>query len=103
MDQKRIEDMDQLIRELNELPNNYIYRGQADAGWGIQSSLERVIGSGWSKETAKRFEDFSLSQFQSKCHLYDRENVEPSSKLAWLSVMQHYGVPTRLVDFSESP
>ncbi|MBX3418855.1 MAG: FRG domain-containing protein [Pirellulaceae bacterium] len=103
MDEKRIEDMSQLIQELNELPNNYIYRGQADAAWGIKSALERVIGNGWSKKAAKRFEDFSLLQFQSKFHLYDLENVQPDSKLAWLSIMQHYGVPTRLVDFTESP
>ena len=103
MDEQPIKDISRLIRQLNELPNHFIYRGQANAEWEIQSSLERTIGDSWSKETAKRFEDFSLIQFQSKFHLYDRENIQPDSKLAWLSVMQHYGVPTRLVDFTESP
>ncbi|MFM0157746.1 FRG domain-containing protein [Paraburkholderia sediminicola] len=98
-----ISEIDDLIRRLNELPNNFIYRGHANAEWNLESSLERVIGSNWSSNNAKRFEDYSISQFQSKFHLYDRENVEPASKLAWLSVMQHYGVPTRLIDFTESP
>ena len=58
---------------------------------------------GWSAEKAQKLEDFALQQFRSKFHLYDHENSHPSSKLAWLSVMQHYGVPTRLLDFTESP
>ncbi len=103
MDERHVTDMDGLIRQLNELPNHYIFRGQANADWGLQSSLERVVGEAWSKVNAKKFEDYSLRQFKSKFHLYDRENVLPDSKLAWLSIMQHYGVPTRLVDFTESP
>jgi len=98
-----VPNVESLIRQVNELPNNYIYRGQADAGWPLRSSLERVIGADWTAAKAQRFEDFALKQFQSKFHLYDRENSHPATKLAWLSVMQHYGVPTRLLDFTESP
>src|SRR5262245_32216935 len=89
-----------LIRQLNQLPNNFIYRGEADATRPLQSSLERVIGNAWSAELAERFEKFSFDQFKSKFHLYDLENISPGSKLAWLSIMQHYGVPTRLLDFT---
>jgi hypothetical protein len=98
-----INNIDHLLRVVNELSNNFVFRGQANSDWSLQSSLERVIGDKWSSKKAQRFEEFSISQFKSKFHLYDRENVQPSSKLAWLSVMQHYGVPTRLLDFSESP
>lgn len=99
----KISKIDELIRLVNELPNCFIYRGQANADWQLESSLERLIGARWSSEIARQFEDFSLSQFQSKFHLYDKENAQPSSKLAWLSIMQHHGVPTRLLDFTESP
>ncbi|MBL9041542.1 MAG: FRG domain-containing protein [Myxococcales bacterium] len=94
--------IEDLIRRFNELPNHFLYRGQANAEWLLTSSLERVVGAKWSADQAKKFEDFSLHQFQSKFHLYDRENVKPDSRLAWLSIMQHYGVPTRLLDFTES-
>lgn len=93
----------ELIERINKLPNNYIYRGQANANWGLQSSLERVVGENWSSASAQSFEDFSIERFRSKFHLYDTENCQPNSKLAWLAAMQHYGVPTRLLDFSESP
>ncbi len=99
----KITEIEELLFQLNSLPNNYVYRGQANADWDLESSLERVISEKWDKEVAKRAEDFSLIQFQSKFHLYDNENVPPNTKLAWLAIMQHYGVPTRLVDFTESP
>ena len=95
--------MDEVIDALCSLPNNYIYRGHAESLWRLESTLERLIGPRWSKETAERFEQYSLQVFQSKYHLYDHENIEPESKLGWLSLMQHYGVPTRLLDFTASP
>jgi hypothetical protein len=103
MREVNINSVEELLKALNELPNHFIYRGHASADWRLASSLERVIGSSWSAEAAMKFEDRSLKLFSSKFHLYDRENIAPGSKLAWLSIMQHYGVPTRLVDFTESP
>lgn len=103
MKQVQIESVADLLQHLNAMPNNFFYRGQADAFWRLQSSLERVIGEEWTAKKAQTFEEFTLKQFCSKFHLYDRENIQPESKLAWLSIMQHYGVPTRLLDFTESP
>lgn len=103
MKEVKINSIEELIEQLNSLPNHFLYRGHANAGWALQSSLERIIGTKWSTEEAKKFEEFSLLQFKPKFHLYDHENVIPDSKLAWLSIMQHYGVPTRLLDFTESP
>ena len=98
-----INSMDQLIRLLNEFPNHYVFRGHANSRWKLESSLERVIGAGWSAQSAEKFESRSMDLFASKFHLYDCENIFPESKLATLALMQHYGVPTRLIDFTESP
>ncbi len=103
MEEIKVSTTEELFKLLNELPNHFIYRGHANASWMLQSSLERMIGEKWSTDMAKRFEDYSLLQFKPKFHLYDHENIEPKSKLAWLSIMQHYGVPTRFLDFTESP
>nr|WP_199897410.1 FRG domain-containing protein [Acetobacter persici] len=100
---RNIDNINDLIQSLDSLENCYIYRGQANAEWPLQSSLERTISSSWSHENVKKFEDFSLKQFKSKFRIYDKENSCPTSKLSWLSAMQHYGVPTRLLDFTSSP
>jgi hypothetical protein len=98
-----IKSTEELIKIFNMLPNHYVFRGHANAAWPLQSSLERVVGPAWSSDSARKSEDYSLERFKSKFHLYDRDNLMPDSKLAWLAVMQHYGVPTRLVDFTSSP
>ncbi len=99
----KLDTPDKLIYELNSLSNSYIYRGHSDASWKLESTLERIIGEKWDKNRADKYEKYSLQAFKSKFHLYDNENVVPKSKLAWLSIMQHYGIPTRLLDFTESP
>lgn len=103
MQYRNINNINDLIQNLDSLKNCYIYRGQANAEWPLQSSLERTISSSWSHENVNKFEDFSLKQFKSKFRIYDKENSCPISKLSWLSAMQHYGVPTRLLDFTSSP
>lgn len=77
-----VDSMDGLARELNVLPNHFAFRGQANADWGLKSTLERVIGKRWSAENARRFESYSLQLFQSKYHIYSGSEHTPASKLS---------------------
>jgi hypothetical protein len=92
-----------LIKVLNELPNNYAFRGHSDSDWILEASLERMLGEEHYAERAVIFENRALSYFMSKFSIYNRTESEPMSKLSWLALMQHHGVPTRLLDFTESP
>ena len=95
-----INNIHQLIETINSYKNNFAFRGQADASWGLQSTLERFVPT---QDYRRKFEDRSLEKFKSKFRLYSRDLDLPEGRLSWLSLMQHYGVPTRLLDFTESP
>jgi hypothetical protein len=95
--------VEELISEINPLANHYIYRGQSDASWRLETTLQRASGNKFQRDFTEKVERYSLDNFSARFHLYDRENNEPQSSLEWLSLMQHYGVPTRLLDFTESP
>lgn len=98
-----LETPEDLMAALNGLPNNYIFRGHANYAWKLESTLERVLGERWTSDLARKSEDFYLNLFKSKYHIYNEGEHDPGSKLCWLSIMQHYGAPTRLIDFTESP
>ena len=103
MKEVRLNNLDEIITTLNSLSNNYIYRGHSDSSWMLTSTLERELDGNVNPSSFKKVEDFYLNLFESKYHIYNDVEHEPKSKLAWLSVMQHYGAPTRLIDFTESP
>lgn len=96
----KIKDIDELIKTMNSYSNSYVFRGHADSDWKLATTLERLSSKPKFPNT---FEEYSLNEFKAKFHLYDRANITPNSKLEWLSLMQHYGVPTRLLDLTTSP
>jgi hypothetical protein len=104
------------LRDIQELaayrkatwPNTerWLFRGQSDADWSLQPSLSRELAT-------SRLDRFRITQLEREvANRFWREahrEIEPgvSSKRAislnsW-ALMQHYGTPTRLLDWSLSP
>ncbi len=85
-----------------------IYRGHEDASWELETKLQRAFRD---LRIAPRYqqgrEDSIVSTFKRKAHPYLRHLPNDRNKnreyLEWLSIMQHYGAPTRLLDWTYSP
>lgn len=90
----------------------YMFRGQSNAEWPIESTFRRVycnrdgfrlpITRAAEAERALRIKELNIVvQFQRDAYRY--LSHEPCDSIEWLSIMRHYGAPTRVIDFSESP
>ncbi|WP_242490137.1 FRG domain-containing protein [Noviherbaspirillum cavernae] len=84
--------------------DGWAFRGQQDANWALLSSLSRYLQafipdqSGWRTR-----EERAIRIFRRKAHNYLSKPVALDDDLRCLSLMQHHGAPTRLLDFTKSP
>jgi hypothetical protein len=82
---------------------NYLFRGHADAAWKLESSVERAANR-WEHPLGalRQTESMMIREFQRQAHHYMRDLPEADQYVDWLAIMQHYGAPTRLLDFTRS-
>jgi hypothetical protein len=90
-------------------PGRYVFRGQQSAGWALTSGFDRAyrhIPPVDRYQVATRL----LKEFQSMLDAYHMPEArlgvanDPSgTQLELMALAQHYGLPTRLLDWSRSP
>ncbi|MDO9042410.1 MAG: FRG domain-containing protein [Desulfocapsaceae bacterium] len=81
----------------------FVFRGQANSRWALETSLERAyIRSGRINYSLENTEHWMLHEFKNKFHLYSPAVLRTINTFEWLALMQHHGGATRLLDFTES-
>ena len=95
---EKIESVADLVRHVSEAAwSHRWYRGHSELDWKLQPTLLREYPEVEISRSEKRF----LRKFQQQSVPFipavQREEWE------WMFLMQHFGVPTRFLDWSESP
>ncbi|NRD90048.1 FRG domain-containing protein [Sphingopyxis sp. BSNA05] len=92
---REVRSLSDLIEHLKDnLPSNRPtwFRGQRNADWDLEPGIKRHGGIDAERTLFKRFKQNAFSHVTSR----------PTTEWEWLFVMQHFGLPTRLLDWTES-
>lgn len=81
----------------------WVFRGQSDSGWKLTTTLERAAQySECEQRKIPHIEKYILKQFQRRASQYINDLPNNAALFEWLSLIQHHGGPTRLLDFTHS-
>lgn len=82
---------------------NWILRGQTDWKWTLKTTLERSaenMGIGFVE--LPKLKQGMIRKFKRQYAHFSSDLPSDDDYIEWLSIMQHFGAPTRLLDFSYS-
>lgn len=81
---------------------NWIFRGQHQASWMVEATIHRIfLGRNVDKSRYIELERYVLNEFKRRSRFF--LSSLPQNDWEWLILAQHFGVPTRLLDWTENP
>lgn len=98
------DDLITAYKGLKPFPGGWMFRGQRNAAWPLESSLERAVSRrfGQPMATLGDYERRLSREFRRHYHKYSAHQPDPKDRVEWLAIMQHHGAPTRLLDWTYS-
>ncbi len=91
-----------IYRDTPPIRGRYLFRGQGDAAWPLQTSFDRAF-SAYPHGERKSIEKALLDRFKDYLKADANYHDLAEDEIAVRALAQHHGMPTRLLDWSDSP
>ena len=87
---------------LAEQLRGWTFRGQQDASWGLITTLQRAASLGPTSIMLTAAEEQIIEGFQRRAQHFLKDPPPLEDVIDWMSLIQHFGGTTRLLDFTKS-
>ena len=100
METKLIINLESFLEGLYYYPETFFYRGQASVDFRLIPSVGRNVAED-KKNVLLQYEREIFEDFKRKYSMFT--DVRPKNDMEFLFLAQHYGLPTRLLDWTYNP
>jgi len=99
----KLEEVQEWVFKMMKKGNNFIYRGQSNCTWNLESTFIREYKKRYKKSDYSNDQFFVFLKyfFIEKFKFLEKELNQKNEELSLLGKMQHYGNNTPLIDFTE--
>lgn len=101
LEYKSVERFSEYVEFIENLPEGFfLSRGQA-GNYSLLPSGLRLDDNG-NRKYSKKTLNYFIDEFRVDSHSYLKDSKDIESRCEWMVMAQHYGIPTRILDFTYS-